>query len=67
VNAEDKILMENIRASRNIMHKVAVGIQSVLQRTKGKRSNTRAGFLEIHPMRVAGMRSCRTAVEWKPW
>jgi hypothetical protein len=53
VNAEDKVVMENIRASVNIMHKVAVGIKSVLQRAKGKRSNTSAGFLEIHLTRVS--------------
>jgi hypothetical protein len=53
VNSEGKVVMENIRASRNIMYKVSVDIQRVLQRAKGKRSNTSVGFLEIHPMRVS--------------
>jgi hypothetical protein len=53
VNAQDKILMENILASGKILHKCAVCLLTLLNLSNGKGTNEIAARLAIHPMTVS--------------
>jgi hypothetical protein len=53
LNAEDKTMMENILATGKILHKFAVRLLTVLNRSNGKGTNEIAAMLAIHPMAVS--------------
>jgi hypothetical protein len=53
VNAQDKILMENILTSGKILHKCAVRILTLLNLSNGKRTNEITASLAIHPMTIS--------------
>jgi hypothetical protein len=53
VNAQDKILMENILAVGKILHKCVVRLLTVLNLSNGKGTNEITARLAIYPMTVS--------------
>jgi predicted transcriptional regulator len=53
LNTVDKTLTENILAAGKILHKCAVRLLTLLNRSNGKGTNEIAAMLGIHPMTVS--------------
>jgi len=53
LNSEDKAIMEKVLSAGHIEHKVAVRLQTVLLRVRGKRTSEIADFLGIHTSTVS--------------